>query len=282
MYHVPQTWVSNSTIGDFLTCPRAYFLKNVYKNDNNKKIALLNPALTLGQVVHEVLESLMKYKAEERFVVSLFDHFEQEWENYSGEMGGFRSPEQEEEYKARGKAMLQRVMDHPGVLANKALKLPLFPDGLPPRYLLSEEHNILLCGKIDWLEYLPITNSVHIVDFKTGKHDEHEDSLQLPIYSLLVKNLQKRDVTKISYWYIDRDNETREMPLPNLEESHKRVLDIALQVKEMRRNGSYVCKKGGCFACRPLEEILQGTCKYIGTKGYQDIFIAQPYVEYTL
>jgi ATP-dependent helicase/DNAse subunit B len=275
MYQTQQSiWVSNSTIGDFLKCPRAYFLKNVYKNENYKKIALINPALTLGQLVHEVLESLKKYKSEERFTNSLIDHYEQEWEKYRGELGGFTSPEQEEEYKLRGAAMLQRVMDHPGILLNKALKLTS-PDSLPPRYQLSVEHNILLCGKIDWLEYLPENDSVHIVDFKTGKHDEDEDSLQLPIYCLLVKNLQKRIVKKISYWYIDRENEPREMTLPDLEEARTRVLEIALKVKEMRLNRAYTCRRNGCYACIPLEAIVQGRCKYIGTKGYQDIYIAQ-------
>jgi PD-(D/E)XK nuclease superfamily protein len=184
------------------------------------------------------------------------------------------SLEQEEEYKLRGAAMLQRVMDHPGILLNKALKLTS-PDSLPPRYQLSVEHNILLCGKIDWLEYLPENDSVHIIDFKTGKHDEDEDSLQLPIYCLLVKNLQKRIVKKISYWYIDRENEPREMTLPDFEEAHTRVLEIALKVKEMRLNRAYTCRRNGCYACIPLEAIVQGRCKYIGTKGYQDIYIAQ-------
>jgi ATP-dependent helicase/DNAse subunit B len=132
-----------------------------------------------------------------------------------------------------------------------------------------------LCGKIDWLEYLPENDSVHIVDFKTGKHDEDEDSLQLPIYCLLVKNLQKRIVKKISYWYIDRENEPLEMTLPDFEEAHTRVLEIALKLKEMRLNRAYTCRRSGCYACIPLEAIVQGRCKYIGTKGYQDIYIAQ-------
>src|SRR5258708_39734190 len=31
------------------------------------------------------------YKAEERFANSLLDHYEKEWEKYTGEMGGFTS-----------------------------------------------------------------------------------------------------------------------------------------------------------------------------------------------
>jgi ATP-dependent helicase/DNAse subunit B len=60
-----------------------------------------------------------------------------------------------------------------------------------PHYWLSEDDGIILCGKIDWLQYLPDTDSVHIVDFKTSKNKEKANSLQLPIYLLLVSNTQK-------------------------------------------------------------------------------------------
>jgi ATP-dependent helicase/DNAse subunit B len=274
MYKQQPVWVSHSTIGDYLKCPRAYFLKNVYKNQNGKKIALVNPHLTLGIVVHEVLESLTRFRSEDRFTTSLMEHFVLEWGKYGKEQGGFLNDVQEKEYKERGAFMIQRVMDNPGPLANKTLKLKS-PDSLPPRYFLSEKENIILCGKIDWLEYLPEDDSVHIIDFKTGKHDEGEESLQLPIYCLLVKNLQKRKVKKVSYWYIDRDNMTKEMILPDGEVAYKRVFDVALKIKEMRETKAYECRKNGCYACRPFEEILEGKCTFIGTKGYQDLYMSR-------
>ena len=90
--------------------------------------------------------------------------------------------------------MIKRVSDNPGPLLNKALRLkdkdPNFP---MPRFKLSEENDILLCGKIDWLEYIEKDNSVNIIDFKTGMNDESPNSLQLPIYCLLVKNCQRRN-----------------------------------------------------------------------------------------
>ena len=50
-------WVSHSSIGDYLKCPRAYYLKNIYKDPKNKKkIGIVNPALSLGSAVHEVVE----------------------------------------------------------------------------------------------------------------------------------------------------------------------------------------------------------------------------------
>jgi predicted RecB family nuclease len=125
------------------------------------------------------------------------------------------------------------------------------------------------------LEYIEEGDSVHIIDFKTGKNEEDEDSLQLSIYCLLVHNLQKRKVKKVSFWYIDRENQPREMIMPDLEMAHKKVLNIAMEIKKLRQKGVYSCTKGGCYACRPLEEILEGKCKFIRTKGYQDIYIKQ-------
>lgn len=267
-------WVSNSSIGDFLNCPRAYYLKNVYKDPiTRNKISIINPSLVLGQVVHEVLEALSVLKSEERFKQPLLEIYKKKWSKFTGELGGFENEEREEEFKKRGEDMIQRVIDNPGVLLHKALRLKS-TDSLPPRYMFSIDDNIILCGKIDWLEYIPEDDSVHIIDFKTGKHDEESDSLQLPIYALLVHNLQKRKTKKMSYWYLDRSNELIEVQLPDLNEAHERVLKIALQVKQLRTKALYKCRRdNGCFACKPFESIINGQGKLIGKKGYQDIYI---------
>lgn len=264
-------WVSNSSISDYLRCPRLYYLRNVYKDPISRhKINIINPSLALGQIVHEVLEALSKLKVEERFTVSLLTTYNSLWEKVEGKLGGFTDKDEEVNTKNRGAAMLQRVIDHPGPLLNKAVKIP---DDLP-HYFLSIEENIILCGKIDWLEYIPTNNSVNIIDFKTGKNEESPSSLQLPIYLLLVHNLQKRHVSIASYWYLERDNEPLEVKLPSVDEANKIVLEAAMLVKNARINGEYLCPKGGCFACRPFEKILRKEAEFIGTGGYnQDLYI---------
>lgn len=266
-------WISHTSMRDFLSCPRAYFLRHVYKDPTTgKKINIINPALALGNTVHDVLEDMSSLPAADRFKDSLLTKYEEAWQRVTGELGGFKDKTEEMLYKARGIVMIQRVIDNPGPLMNKALKLRS-PDTLPPRFLISAEDNILLCGKVDWMEYYPEDNSVHIIDFKTGVHDEADDSLQLPIYALLVKNCQKRAIKKISYWYLERNNTPKEMPLPDFEEAHKRVMDIALQIKKLRSDRVYVCVRNGCFACKPLEKIVSGKATYIKTSGYQDIYV---------
>ncbi len=270
-------WVSHSSLGDFLKCPRAYYLHNVYKDPKTRrKINIVSPALSLGSAVHEVVEGLLNYPAGDRAKQPLFAQFDEAWTKVSGKKGGFIDPSQEAEYHQRGRKMIERVMAHPGPLLNKAIRLAPHENDMPPNFLLSEKENIILCGKIDWLEYLPETDSLHVIDFKTGKNEEGSDSLQLPIYLLLLNNLQKRKVGKASYWYLETDNKLTPVFLPTADEAYEKVFDVAIRVKKAREKGDFNCPRGGCFACRPFEKILNGEAEYLGTGGYgQDIYFVK-------
>src|SRR3989339_1109998 len=101
-------WVSHSSISDFLKCPRAYYLKNVYKDPkNNHKISLMSPSLALGQAVHNVLESLSILSTGSRFSESLLDKFHIEWKKVSGKKGGFYDESTENKFRLRGEEMLR-------------------------------------------------------------------------------------------------------------------------------------------------------------------------------
>lgn len=270
-------WVSHSSMGDFLKCPRAYYLHNVYKNPKTgRKINIINPALALGQIVHEVVEGLQNFKAEERFNHPLLETFEKSWEKISGKRGGFQNVGEENEAKERGRVMIERVVTHPGPLKNKTVLIKSGTNGMPPNFYLSEADNIILCGKIDWLEYLPANDSVKLLDFKTGRREESGDSLQLPIYHLLLKNCQNRALAGAAYWYLDRDDAPTPVALPDLETSRSAVLAVARKVKEAREKKEFFCPLGekGCFACQPFEKIIRGEAEFIGTGEYnQDIYI---------
>ncbi len=275
-------WVSHSSMGDFLKCPRAYYLHNMYKDPKTRrKMSVVGPALSLGTAVHCVVEKLADFKAEERFSDrDLLAEYEKEWAKVSGEKGGFKSPEEEAEWKARGKVMIERVIAHPGPLLKKTLKLKGGKDDMLPNFFLSEDENIILCGKIDWLEYVPEDDSVRVLDFKTGKNDEKESSLQLPIYLLLLNELQRRKVSGAYYWYLDRAAAPESVELPSLEVAREKVLAVARAVKAAREKGEFLCPRvatgGGksCFACAPYEAILRGEAKYLGVGEYnQDLFL---------
>ncbi len=268
------TWVSHTSISDFLRCPRAYYLKNVYRDPKtNHKIKLMAPSLALGQAVHEVLESLSVLPKHSRFSESLMDKFEKSWSKVTGKKGGFTSPESEYKYKTRGQEMIRRVMNNPGPISGLAIKIQMDL----PYFWLSEEDNIILCGKVDWLEYLPDTDSVHIIDFKTGKAEEDPESLQLPIYRLLVERCQKRQASRASYWYLDNSDELTPKELPDIQIAQKKILDVARQVKLARQLERFKCPQGdGCNSCAPMEAILGNKAEFVGNDEYNaDVYILQ-------
>ena len=266
-------WVSHSSIKDFLKCPRAYYLNNIYKDPaTGHKIQLVNASMSLGQAVHQIIESLSILPTDKRFSTSLIKKFEDQWKQFSGQKGGFFNDKVEESYKQRGIKMLQRVMNHPGPLNNLAIKIQ---QDLP-YYWLSEEDNIILCGKIDWLEYLPKEDQVHIIDFKTGKKKEDSDSLQLQIYHLLVNNVQHRKAAKASYWYLETDDQPIDQPLPDLDKANDTLLQIAKKIKLARQLELFKCPGGerGCPACKPFEKIIKGEAIKVGQSEYrQDLYV---------
>jgi ATP-dependent helicase/DNAse subunit B len=269
-------WVSHSSMGDFIRCPRAYYLHNIYKDPKTgHKISIVNGALSLGVAVHNTLEALKEIPLEDRMTRNLLSDFETEWIKVSGKTGGFKDQSEEEAAKVRGESMIKRVIANPGPIARKTVRLKSGKNDMIPNFYLSEEDNIILCGLIDWLEYVPEDDSVRVIDFKTGKNDENDDSLQLPIYLLLLSELQKRKVSGAAYWYLDREDGYVEKELPSIEDARKRVLEVARRVKEAREKKEFTCLRGeaGCFNCKPYEAILKGEAESLGVGGFgQDLY----------
>ena len=269
-------WVSHSSMGDFLKCPRAYYLHNMYKDPKTRrKITIVNPALSLGTAVHTTLENLKHLPVQERMSRDLLADYEEAWVTIAGKKGGFVTNEEEAATKLRGRAMIERVIENLGPIAKKTVKLKESEGGMPPNFYLSEEDNIILCGLVDWIEYVEEDDSIRILDFKTGKNEENEDSLQLPIYLLLLSTLQKRTVSGALYWYLDKENNPREVELPDLEDARTQVLKVARKVKKARETNTFVCPRGegGCFACKPFEKIIKGEADYVGVVGFgQDAY----------
>jgi len=85
--------------------------------------------------------------------------------------------------------------------------------------------------------------------------------------------LQKRPVTGAYYWYVDREDVPKEVPLPDAKEAEEAVLSVALKVKDAREKNEFACPSGGCFACEPFEKILRGEAKFIGVGDYQDLYL---------
>ena len=266
-------WVSHSRINDFVICPRGYYIKYLYRNPKTgHKMKLMTPPLALGQIVHDVLDSLKELPVKERFKVSLIGKLHDLWGKIEGKKGGFLDSSIEQQYKTRAEEMILRIMKNPGPLGRLAVRLKMEL----PYFWLSKEKNIILSGKIDWMEYLPDTDSIHIIDFKTSKNEENDSSLQLPIYYILAKRCQTRHIARMSYWYLGREEGIIDKQLPDEEEILNGLIDKALEIQLATKLGRFKCKQtiGGCHLCKPYELLLKGEGEFVGVNSYkEDIYV---------
>ncbi len=257
-------WMSHSSMGDYEKCHRLYYLHNIYKNKDNKKINITSPYMSLGIAVHNVVEALKTLKSDDRkkiieskkeisvqengkevktLVSELIYNFEEEWGKYVGKVGGFENEIQREEFKNRGVEMIKNVISDPKMLLSKTISTKSYYDGdMLPNYYISEEENIILCGNVDWIEYMDPNQenkngSLKVIDFKTGKNEEKIDSPQLFIYKLLIEKLGcKWPVTQGAYWYfenssvVEKDLNDVEF-MKNLEE---KIIKIGVEIRDKR------------------------------------------------
>lgn len=248
-------FISYTGLNDFSRCPRAYYLKNVYRDPKTGyKLQIASPYLTLGGVVHDSLKWFLDMN---RQVTKdqLISKFRNLWLKYRGKRGGFIDISQEAEFGKRGLSMLEHFYQNAQVLEPN-LEVDSFL-----KYRLSPR--IFLNGKLDFLGELP-DSSLHVLDFKTGIKDE-EDPLQLYIYAILAESNYQKPVTKISYWYIDRDTTPKEAVLDPLDERLDWITKKAQEIEKMIQEGNWICIKDPelCRDCQDYQNIIEGKGEFL-------------------
>ncbi len=243
-------WISYTALKDFLKCPRAYYLKNRYRDPKTgNRLQITSAPMTLGSLVHDSIKwYLMTGRVASRD--SVIKQYKNHWLKYRGKRGGFSSREEEADFGKRGLAMLDNFMENAGNLETQA---PVF-DFL--KFRLDDK--IVLSGKLDFVGEMP-DGSLHILDFKTGSKEE-EDSTQLHTYAILAESNLQKPVSKISYWYLDRESTPKEAVLDELEEKLEWLRDKAFQIKQATLENDWVCIKGDdlCNECKNYQAVIEG------------------------
>lgn len=243
-------WISYTALKDYLRCPRSYFLKNRYRDPKTgNRLQITSPYMTLGALVHDSIKwYLMTGRRASKD--ELVKQFKNHWLKYRGKRGGFTSKEEEAEFGKRGLAMLDNFLKN---VSNLEPHVPLF-DFL--RFRLDDK--IILNGRVDFVGQLP-EGTLHILDFKTGSKEE-EDSTQLHTYAILAESNLQKGVSKISYWYLERENIPKEAVLDSLEEKLGWLKKQALQIQQAIKEDNWVCKEGEdlCSECRAYEAVIAG------------------------
>ncbi|MFH2109278.1 MAG: PD-(D/E)XK nuclease family protein [Patescibacteria group bacterium] len=268
-YNPNLVYISHSKIGDFSKCPQLYFLRSVYKDPKTRyKMQIITPALALGSIVHDILDSFLNNEPSERTNILLYNTFKSYWKNIEGEKGGFLTEDTEKEYKERAIKMLKNFFDTKDFLFKKRLKTSTFP-----KYDLGKD--MVVNGKLDWVEM--DGDYFHIVDFKTGRNEEKDNSLQMPIYSLLVQNEFKTEKIKSSYWYLDSSPTPILFNLPEKEKTLSELIFWGERIKLAHETSSFRCKSGGdfCWACKDFVRVKNGEGKIVSVdhNRSQNIYI---------
>ncbi len=250
-------FLSYTSLNDFAKCPRTYYLKNVYRDPrNNYKLQIASPYLTLGSVVHDTInwyiDSSQRPTPEQ--AVCQYRNF---WQKYRGRRGGFTTLEDEASFGKRGLLMLDNFLQHAGDLGKSA----------PPAHFpkIVVEGKVVLTGNMDYVEELS-DGTLHIIDFKTGTKDE-DDPTQLYLYALLAESYFGKRVSKISYWYLDRDDAPKQAILDPLEKTLDWLQEKGREIKLAWEKNEWECShpEGPCRDCQDYTAIIEGKGEYVFT-----------------
>ncbi len=263
-------WISHSALSAYARCPKLYYYEYVYRNPKTgNRIQIVNPYLSLGSAVHETIEGLADIPDKEREKISLKERFKKIFNSYKGKVGGFVLESKEEEFFSRGLKMVERV-EKSNFLEKPSTKME---SNFPKVDLIGDE--VKLVGSVDWIEILP-GGGAHIIDFKTGNNKEVNGSLQLPIYTILAKENLSMSVEKVSYWYLQHDDEPEPQEVGNLDRHLESIKEKALAVREAIKKDHFPCRYNGkCFACGEYEKLFAGQAEMVGsdTQRKKDLFL---------
>lgn len=209
--------------------------------------------MTLGSLVHDAIKWYLqtgRTATKDQVIKKYRNH----WLKYRGKRGGFKGTKEEAAFGKKGLAMLD----------NFFVNLNLLEPDLPAydflRHLIGTD--IVLNGKVDFIGRLT-DGSLHVMDFKTGVKDE-EDSLQLHIYAILAESNFQKPVSKLSFWYLERENSPREVVLDSLEDRLEWIRSKALEIKEAIAENAWECAKiDSCIECRNYQAIIDGKGEYL-------------------
>ncbi len=243
-------FISYTGLKDYTRCPRSYYLKNVYRDPKTGyKLQVASPYMTLGAVVHDAIKWFLQMNRQVT-KEQLIQKYRNIWLKYHGKRGGFATKEDEAVFGKRGLQMLDNFFANFSVLESN-LKLDDFL-----KYKLDSK--IFLNGRLDFLGQLP-DGSLHILDFKTGSKNE-EDSLQLYIYAILAESNLQKPVSRISYWYLDRDSSPKEAVLDTLDDKLLWLKEKAKEIEKLVLEKKWLCIKNPdlCWDCQLYQDIIDG------------------------
>ena len=242
-------FISYTSLSDFLKCPNAYYLKNIYRNPKSgNRIQIASPYLSMGSTVHDSIKWFLQMQGQ-IMPDQLEKKFRNFWLKYRGKRGGFESDTQEGDFGRRGLKMIDNFFQN----AKKLEKITHQVDF--PKLQLFED--VILIGNFDFVGEKE-DGTLTVCDFKTGANDE-KDPIQLYVYAILAEANLGKEVSSASFWYLDRDDGPREIVLDPLEPKLEWLIEKGKELKKAVGDANWICiKPDSCRDCQVYKAVING------------------------
>ena len=174
----------------FQKCPRQYkfhyidSLKDVYGKPR--------PYFTMGEHVHAALrEFFSSVPITERNISKLENLLREKWKR---NRKGFNDIDDERKWAERALSQLRWFA--------QSQDLSVIPLMVEDYHVVELSSNITLVGRIDRVDRQD-DDSLHIIDYKTGRIPSQINETQLHIYALILSKEQNLPVSKASYLFLE-------------------------------------------------------------------------------
>ena len=240
-------------VRSFLECSRKYWYS--YINPETRQKQPEKSYFTLGHHVHDALRDFLTLSPEERRPPVLFKLLEDRWLTKSGPEAGFTTPEEEATAKNKALLMLKWFVENEDWKDIKPVLLPNASDGKIPGFVWDPiGKNLAFGGVIDRMDR-DLDGGLHIIDYKTGKHDVI-DEWQLPIYAVLMGRRMNEPIAKTSYLFLHHGKRhTEEITIEKNVETIKRVEEVVSRIPNSKNKEDFVCLLGD--RCRHCDYLLE-------------------------
>lgn len=218
----------------YLQCPARY---RFYYLCNFKKLERPKPYFVVGENVHFTLKKFFDFPPKERTYKLLEEILRKKWRDNDSRKRAFKNKQEEKEYGIQALLMLQRFWETKELTKEPYLKEVDWKTNL--------EDGLLLRGKIDRVDFEK--NSLHIIDYKTGKErgEKEEENLQFLFYPLLAKKITKKEISKVSFFYLNSGRfKTKYLDEKDFKKAEEKILEIVNQIqkdKEFSPKPSNLC-----------------------------------------
>ncbi|MEA3442506.1 MAG: PD-(D/E)XK nuclease family protein [Chloroflexota bacterium] len=227
--------LSPSSIATFRQCRLQY--KFQYIDKLGEKYGRAKPYYTMANHVHATLYDLFSLIPPwDRTLETAKTLLQKNWRRYRV---GFRSRTDEKRWAERALGEITRfVAEQDVTAAPMMLERPIEAEVSP---------GVILRGRVDRVDRQP-DDSLHIIDYKTGKLPEEIDWSQLELHALILSHTTPYLVNRLSYFYLlPGIRESKEFDASALQQTAWDVLRVA---REIREEKDYNPQPGhGCAGC---------------------------------